>query len=85
MYMKIISTTLTRKNIKYMIDQVKFKGEVFAIGRRGSIDAILIQYPSSYNKELNDITNINTASGSFDFLKNEVDIYRISDLKQRYV
>jgi hypothetical protein len=38
-----------------------------------------------HNSELNDITNINAASTSFDFLADEEDIYSLSDLKEQYV
>lgn len=81
--MKIITTTNARKNIKKVIDLVKYSGEVFGIGRRDSIDALLIQFPQNYNKELNDITNINANSKSFDFLLKEKDIYSLSDLKKK--
>ena len=83
--MKIITTTEARKNIGNMLDRVKYSGEVFAIGRRNSIDALLIKFPNTYNKELNEITNINAHSGSFDFLADEPEIYSISDLRKRYV
>ncbi len=83
--MKVISTTQARKNIKEMVDQVKYQGEVFAIGRRDSIDALLIQFPTTYNKELSDITNINAYSRSFDFLTKEPELYSVSDLKKKYV
>jgi hypothetical protein len=59
-------------------------GEVFGIGRRSSIDALIIQFPSAYNKELNEITNINALSHSFDFLKEEPEIYSMEDLKKKY-
>lgn len=85
MYMKVITTTAARKNIKHMVDRVKYHGEVFAIGRRDSIDALIVQFPSSYNKEVNDITNINTYSHSFDFLEKEPELYTFSDLKRKYV
>lgn len=83
--MKIITTTQARKTIGKMINQVKYYGEVFGIGRRNSIDALLIQFPESYNKDLNDITNVNANSKSFDFLKNEPEIYSLSDLEEKYV
>ena len=67
-----------------MIDRVKYRGESFAIGRRNSIDAVVIQFPVHYNKNLNDITNINVISKSFDFLKDEPDLYDSSDLKKIY-
>ena len=83
--MKIITTTNVRKNIGGIINRVKYFGDVFAIGRRDSIDALLIQFPQSYNYGLNDITNINANSKSFDFLSKEPDIYSASDLKKKYV
>jgi len=82
--MKTISITNTRNNIKTLIDRVKYRGESFAIGRRNSIDAVVIQFPSNYNKDFSDIVNINTDSKSFDFLKDEPDIYNASDLKKIY-
>ena len=83
--MRIITTTKARKNIGNIINRVKYFGDVFAIGRRDSIDALLIQFPQSYNDGLNDITNINANSKSFDFLAKEIEIYSISDLKKKYV
>lgn len=68
-----------------MINRVKYYGEVFGIGRRNSVDAILIKFPNAQNDEMNEITNINANSSSFDFLKEEPDIYSLSDLKKKYV
>ncbi|HEY4493997.1 MAG TPA: hypothetical protein VJB95_00995 [Candidatus Paceibacterota bacterium] len=82
--MKTISITDARKNIKVLIDRVKYRGEIFGIGRRNSIDVVVIPFPINYNKNFNEITNINASSRSFDFLKNEPDIYSISDLKKIY-
>ena len=85
MYMKILTTTTARKNLKSMVDRVKYQGEVFAIGRRNSIDALVMQFPAEFNAEVNDISNVNTYSPSFDFLKKEPDLYSVSDLKKNYV
>ena len=82
--MKTISISKARKNIKTIIDRVKYRGEAFAIGRRNSVDAVIIQFPPDYNKILNDVTNINTSSRSFDFLKAEPDLYSAADLKKIY-
>lgn len=82
--MKIITTTEARKHIAEIINRVRHEGEVIAIGRRHSIDALIIQFPTAYNKDRNDITNINTHSRSFDFLSKEPDIYSVSDLKKKY-
>ena len=83
--MKIITTTDARKNIGNIINRVKYFGDVFAIGRRESIDALLIQFPQAYNSDVNDITNINANSKSFNFLSKEPEIYSVSDLKKKYV
>ena len=83
MYMRIISTTNARKNIKSLVDRVKYRGESFAIGRRNSIDAVVVQFPHAYNKDVNDITNVNAYSRSFDFLQNEPDLYSSDDVKRR--
>ncbi|MCR4334175.1 MAG: hypothetical protein NUV47_00350 [Patescibacteria group bacterium] len=83
--MKVVTTTTARKNIGNMINRVKYSGEVFGIGRRNSIDALLIKFPNTYNKELNDITNVNANSGSFDFLADEPEIYSVADLRKKYV
>lgn len=83
--MKIISTTEARKHIKTIVDRVKYGGEVFAIGRRDSIDALVIQFPNAFNKEINEITNINAHSRSFDFLDKEPELYAVGDLKKKYV
>ena len=82
--MKIVTTTNARKNIGAIIDRVKYRGEIFGIGRRNSIDAIVLKFPEMYNSSLNEITNINAYSKSFDFLKDEPDIYSLSDLRKRY-
>lgn len=82
--MKNISTTVARKNIKTLIDLVRETGDVIAIGRHNMPEAILMRYPQNYNKRFNDITNINTNSESFAFLKNEPDIYSRVDLKKVY-
>lgn len=83
--MKIITTTIARKNIGKMLNRVKYYGDVFGIGRRNSIDALLIKFPSAYNEELNDITNVNANSRSFDFLAKEPEVYSLADVRKKYV
>lgn len=82
--MNIVTTTVARKHISSILDRVKSRGEVFGIGRRRSIDALIIQFPSHYNKHLDEITNINTLSHSFDFLQDEPELYSLADLKKSY-
>lgn len=82
---KTISTTEARKQISKIIDAVRERGEVFAIGRHNRPEAIIIKFPSEYNPEFSEITNINAHSSSFDFLKDEPDLYTLDDAKERYV
>lgn len=84
-HMKIISTTTARKSIKDIVNRARYGGEVFAIGRRKNIDALLVGFPGEYNSALNDITNVNAYSHSFDFLSDEPELYSVADLKKRYV
>ena len=70
--------------MKEIVNRARYRGEVFAIGRRNAIDAVLIGFPHEYNADVNDITNVNAYSRSFDFLQGEPDLYSIADLKKRY-
>jgi len=83
--MKTISTTEARKNIAKLVDAVRESNAVFLLGRRNVPEAVLLKFPSEYRAEVSDITNVNAYSGSFDFLKDEPDLYTVDDLKERYV
>lgn len=85
MLMKTITTTNARKQIAKIINTVRETGDVFAIGRRNQPEVLIIKFPSEYNKNLNDITNVNAYSESFNFLDTEPDIYSAADLKKSYV
>ena len=82
--MKTITTTNARKQMAAIINTVKETGDVFAIGRRQQPEVLLIKFPTEYNPDVSDITNINTYSESFSFLENEPDLYSAADLKKRY-
>lgn len=82
--MRTITTTEARKNIKKLIDLVCDTGDVIGIGRHKNIEVVIMKYPRDFNQELNDISNINTNSESFSFLRQEPDIYSKSDLKRKY-
>ena len=81
---KIMSTTKVRGNISEIMERVKLRGEVFVFGRRNVPEAVLVKFPDNYNSHFSDITNINAYSGSFNFLKNEPDLYNKSDIKKKY-
>lgn len=83
-YMQTITLTKAKRDIKSIISRVKKTGEVFGIGSRNFVDAIIIKFPEIYNQTLGDTTNINAGSRSFDFLNYEPDIYSVSDLKKKY-
>lgn len=82
--MKTISTTNARKELGKLISHVRETGEAIAIGRHDDYEALLVKFPLYYNKSLSDITNMNTYSESFSFLKDEPDLYSLEDLKKRY-
>ncbi len=82
--MKIVSATVARKNIKHILDEVNHSNEIFVIGRHNRHDAIIIKFPEHYNPSVSDITNINANSSSFDFLKDEPDLYSRDDVKEVY-
>ena len=82
--MKVISTTDTRKNISDMLDAVTGEGANFVIGRHDTPEAVLLKFPTVYRPDVSDITNINAYSNSFDFLKDEPDIYTVTDVKKKY-
>ena len=80
--MKTISTTNVRKNISEMIDSVRETDNVFLIGRHGAPEAVLVKFPTEYRPEVSDMTNVNAYSTSFDFLKDEPELYSLADIKK---
>jgi hypothetical protein len=83
--MNTVSTTFIRSNMAEIINSVASTGMPVVFGRRDIPEAVIIQYPKEYNKKLSDLTNMAMYGGSFDFLKDEKDIYSIKDLKKKYV
>jgi len=82
---KYITTTEARKNISEIVNEVKYSNQVYAIGRHDKIDVLIIKFPEYYNKNYTEITNLNANSNSFDFLREEPEIYTLNDLKKKYV
>jgi len=85
MNIKTISTTKIRQNISSFIENVRISGQPVVIGRRNMPEAVLIPFPFLFNKKLSEITNMNAYSKSFDFLKDEPELYSIKDIKKKYV
>jgi len=86
MGMKIntLSTTEARENISNLVNIVSTSRRSIVIGRRNVPEVVLIPFPAFWNGKLSEITNINAYSKSFDFLKNEPEIYSIKDVKHKY-
>ncbi len=82
---KVLSTTEARKEMSDIIDDIRYSNQVYGIGRRKKIEALVIKFPEYLNDELSEITNVNANSNSFDFLNNEPELYSIKDLKKKYV
>jgi hypothetical protein len=82
MYMKILTTTNLRREISSVVNRVRDTGEVFGIGRRDAVEVLVIPFPVAYQKNVNDITNINAYSRSFDFLADEPELYSRNDVKK---
>jgi hypothetical protein len=78
--MKIISTIEARKRIADLIDAVTIDSASFVIGRNSTPEAVLVKFPDEYKSDVSDVTNINIYSDSFDFLKDEQDIYSVEDV-----
>jgi hypothetical protein len=84
MNIQTLSTTKVRDNISDIVNTVYNTGKSIVIGRRDNPEAIIIPFPKDFNPKLSEITNINTYSHSFSFLKKEPDIYSVLDLKKKY-
>ncbi len=84
MNIKTLSTTELRQNISNIIDTVSTSRKSIVLGRRNVPEVVLIPFPGLWNGKLDEITNINAYSKSFDFLENEPEIYSIKDVKKGY-
>lgn len=81
--MKIYTTTQARSHFAEIVNQVKYQKIVIAIGRHKKCEVLIVPAPDLSEKI--PVTQMNAASSSFDFLKDEPDLYSLNDLKKRYV
>lgn len=84
MNIKTLSTTEARARIADLVNIVSTSSKSFVIGRRNMPQAVLIAFPAFWNDKLSEISNINAYSRSFDFLKDEPEIYSVKDIKKKY-
>lgn len=83
--MRIILTTTARKHLSKLVNTVRYSRKPIAIGRRNKAEVLMIPFPTSFNSELDELTNFNSYGGGFDFLEDEPDLYSSTDLKKSYV
>lgn len=83
MNIKTLSTTKARAQMSDLINIVSNNRKSIVIGRRNIPEVVLIPYPTLWNGKLSEITNINAYSKSFDFLKDEPEIYSTRDIKHK--
>ena len=79
------STTEARKNFSDLINQVKYQKKTIAIGRNNKVEVLMVPLEEKEVASKLPISEINATSSSFDFLKDEPDLYSTHDLKKRYV
>ncbi len=80
--MKVVTTTKARAQLSSLINEVRYGNTSIGIGRRNKIEAIIIKCPDSINAPVGESTLLNAYGGSFDFLKDEPDLYSKNDLKK---
>ena len=78
------NTSDARKRLNEIVNKVKYQKVIISLGRRGQGEVLIVPKPEFDEKEI-PITEINSNSDSFSFLKDEPDIYTLKDLKKRYV
>lgn len=81
--MKYYTASEARKKMSEIVSTVRYQKVIVSIGRYGEPEVLIVPTPEL--REDLPITAINAASKSFDFLKDEPDVYSLSDLKKRYV
>ena len=82
--MRIYSLTEARKILGDLVNQVRYGKEIIALGKHGKAEVFLVAFNAEKKEEL-PMTELNSASESFRFLKEEPDLYTREDLKERYV
>ena len=77
------TTSEARKRLNEIVNRVKYQKVIISIGRRGKAEVLIVPTPEL--EEGLPVSRINAQSPSFDFLKDEPDVYSFHDIKKRYV
>ncbi len=80
--MKYAMPTEARKNITRLVDAVRAQNTVVAIERGDRPEVLIGTYPEQYNNILAPELNFQANSTALDFLRDEPDLYNLSDLKK---
>lgn len=80
--MKTISASNARQFISNIISEVVETGKSVVISRHNEPEVAIIKFPREYKKDYSEISNLNAYSKSFDFLKDEPDLYTLRDIKK---
>ena len=72
-----------RKHFSEIVNRVKYEKIIIAVGHCNKDDVLIVPKPE-FEEEI-PVSRINAASPSFDFLKDESDLYSLKDIKKRYV
>ena len=83
--MKVLSATEFRTHISAVLDAVTHRKQIVGVGRHNKIEAIVLKWPARESSTLDDVTQVNANSSSFDFLAEEPDLYTMDDVRKRYV
>lgn len=78
------TTTEARKKLGEIVTRVAYEKITIAIGRRQKAEVLIMPAPQLDTETL-PLSSMNATSPSFDFLRDEPELYSVKDLKKRYV
>jgi len=81
--MDIYSITDARKKLGELVKRVKYGKQAIALGQHGKAEVFLVALPREGDDTVN-LAELAQASGSFDFLEREPDLYSLSDCREVY-
>ncbi|MEK7137067.1 MAG: type II toxin-antitoxin system Phd/YefM family antitoxin [Patescibacteria group bacterium] len=81
--MDIYSITDARKKLGELVKQVKYGRKTIALGQHGKAEVFLVALPEA-GEEIVNLAELAQESGSFDFLKEESDLYSLDDCREVY-
>ena len=83
--MKTYSSAEAKSKLDILIRDVWESNDVVSITSDSHMSVLMIRVPKDYNPQLSAETNLLAKSKSFDFLRDERDLYNDRDLTEAYV